>query len=51
MVWEEDASSLFVVETYRDEPRRSDVIRVRQHTDEKVINENAGTLITTGYVD
>jgi len=49
MCWEEDASSLFTVETYRDEPRRSDVIRVRQHTDEKVINENSGTLVTTGY--
>lgn len=50
MVWEEDAGSLFVVETFRDELRRSDVIRVRQHTDEKIINENSGTLIKTGYV-
>ena len=45
IVWEEDAASLYVVETYRDEEKRSDVVRVRQHTDEKVINENAGTLI------
>lgn len=49
MVWQEDADSLYVVETYRDEQRRSDVVRVRQHTDEKVINENSGTLIKTNF--
>ena len=49
ILWEEDAGSLYVVETYRDEPRRADIVRVRQHTDEKVINENAGTLITTQF--
>lgn len=49
ILWEEDAASLYVVETYRDEPRRSDIVRVRQHTDEKVINECAGTLIGTQF--
>lgn len=47
IVWTGDANSLFVTETYRSEQNRSDVIRVRQHTDEKVINTPAGTLIGT----
>ena len=40
---------LVVTETYRDENRRSNVVRVRQHTDEKVINPNSGRLITTQF--
>jgi hypothetical protein len=40
---------LFVTETYRDEKRRSDIVRVRQHTAEKVVDGTAGTLITTQY--
>jgi len=47
--WEEDAEFMYVVESYRDEHRRSNVVRVRQHNDEHVINECAGTLIKTGY--
>lgn len=47
VVWTGDASSLFVTETYRSEQNRSDVIRVRQHTDEKVISTPSGTLIGT----
>ncbi len=49
IIWTGDASSLFVTETYRSEENRSDVIRVRTHTDEKVINAPAGTLIATSY--
>jgi len=49
ILWEEDAASLYVVETFRDEARRSDIVRVRQHTDEKVVNENCGTLIKTNF--
>jgi len=49
MFWQEDAEFNYVVETFRDEPRRSDVVRVRQHNDEHVINECAGTLIETNY--
>ena len=44
----EDTTSggqLRVVETYRDEDLRSDIIRVREDTDEKVVNENSGTII------
>lgn len=47
IVWTGDASSLWVTETYRAETNRSDVIRVRQHTDEKVVSAPAGTLIGT----
>ncbi len=49
IVWTGDASSLFVTETYRKEDIRSDCIRVRQHTDEKVISTPSGTLIGTQY--
>jgi len=49
ILWTGDASSIFVTETYRDEKHRSDVIRVRTHTDEKVISTPSGTLITTQW--
>lgn len=48
LVWNEEGG-LFVTETYRDEKRRSGVIRVRQHTTEKIVNDGAGTLIATQY--
>lgn len=47
--WSEDASSLFVTETYRDEKIRSDVVRVRQNVVEKISNSKAGQLLTTQY--
>lgn len=47
IVWTEDTASTFVTETFRDELRRSDIIRVRTHTAEKVISKPCGTLITT----
>jgi hypothetical protein len=47
VVWTGDAASIFVTETYRSETNRSDVIRVRTHTDEKVISAPSGTLIGT----
>lgn len=37
------------VETYRDEPIKSDIVRSSQHVAEKVVNSNAGTLIATQY--
>lgn len=46
LVWTED-SDLFTTETFRDENRRSDIVRVRQFTAEKVIDETAGELIAT----
>jgi hypothetical protein len=47
-VWNEEGG-LFVTETYRDEKRRSNMIRVRQNTAEKIIDSTAGTMITTQY--
>lgn len=37
------------VETYRDEPIKSDIVRSAQYVAEKVVNSNAGTLIATQY--
>jgi hypothetical protein len=48
IVWNKEGG-LFVTEAYRDEKRRSGVIRVRQNTTEKVINAGCGTLIATQY--
>lgn len=38
---------VFTAETYRDEPIKSDVLRVFMSTDEVIINGNAGEKITT----
>lgn len=48
LVWNAEGG-LFVTETYREEVTRSNVVRVRQHTVEKIVNAGAGTLITTQY--
>lgn len=48
LVWAADASG-FVSESYRDEARRSNVLRVRMNTDEVIIDANAGVRITTNY--
>jgi hypothetical protein len=48
LVWNAEGG-LYVTETYRDDKRRSNMVRVRQHTTEKITNANAGTLITTQY--
>ena len=45
IIWEEQAGSLFVPETYRDEDRRSDIIRVRQFSCEHIFNPNCGQLL------
>lgn len=44
-VWSKDGTGLYTTETYRSEPRRGDMVRVRHHTAEKVINKNAGIRI------
>lgn len=44
--WEEDAPEMLVVETYREEQIRSDVVRARQNTDECVQFTGAGYLMT-----
>jgi hypothetical protein len=48
LVWNEDGG-LFTTETYRDEGRRSNMVRVRQNTDEVIVDSTAGTLIGTQY--
>jgi hypothetical protein len=50
LVWEADIpNGLYATETYRDEKRRSDMVRVRSNSIEKVINENAGQLIDLNW--
>lgn len=50
LVWEADIpSGLYATETYRDEKRRSDMVRVRTNSIEKIVDRNAGELITTSY--
>lgn len=39
------AGQLYVTETYRDEDKRSDILRVREDDDVKVVNENSGVLV------
>ena len=46
LVWSED-SDLYTTETYREEGRRGDMVRVRQNCVEKIIDETAGQLIAT----
>lgn len=48
LTWNKEGG-LWVTETYRDEKRRSNMVRVRQNTTEKVVDATAGTLITTQY--
>ena len=44
MCWTPDGSGLFTTETYRNETRRGDMVRVRHHTAEKIVNKNAGVI-------
>lgn len=44
-VWELDSPENAVVESYREEQTRSDIIRARQNTDETVINTEAAYLM------
>lgn len=47
--WEEDSPSPFLTESDYDWDTRSEKIRVRHNTDEKIVNENCGLLVTTNY--
>ena len=47
--WSKDTTGLFTPETYRDDAIRSNVLRVRQHTAEKVIDSTCAALVTTGF--
>jgi len=49
IIWSEDASAPFVAESYRDEGRRSNILRVRSNRVVKVIDSTAMQLITTNY--
>ena len=49
LVWAGDSAGGFVSESYRDEARRSQVLRVRMNTDEVVIDPNAAVRITTNF--
>jgi len=50
LVWGADApGGLYTTEAWRDENRRGDMLRVRTHTSEKVIDQTNGQLITTGF--
>lgn len=50
LVWEADIpSGMYATETYRDEKRRSDMVRVRTNSIEKILNGNSGELIATGF--
>ncbi len=48
LVWNAEGG-IFVSETYRDEKRRSNMVRVRQNTAEKIVDPTCGTLIGTQY--
>lgn len=45
MLWRADSPTNITFEQYRDEPRRQDIIRARQHTDEEVFDAAFGYLI------
>lgn len=40
---------IYTTETYRSEEKRSNMVRVRQNTAEKIVDPTAGTLIKTNY--
>lgn len=48
IVWNPEGG-IFVSESYREEFRRSNIVRVRQNTDEKIVDPTAGELITTNF--
>lgn len=47
--WAKDTTGLFTPETYRSDERRSNILRVRQHVAEKIVDETAAELITTSF--
>ena len=52
LVWDADVpNGLFASETYRDEKRRGDMMRVRSYSKEKIIDETCGQLIVTNFAN
>jgi hypothetical protein len=47
--WTKDTTGLYTPETYRDDTKRSNILRVRQHVSEKIIDDTACELVTTQY--
>ena len=45
IVWTGDSPQLFTTESYRNEDRRGDMVRVRHHTDEKIVDETSAEII------
>lgn len=45
LIWTQDSQEELIVETYRDEEKRADVVRARQDTDEKIFDTSFGHLI------
>lgn len=48
LFWQEDAD-IFQVESYYEDNIRSQIIRARQYTDEKIVNANTGQLLVTQF--
>lgn len=48
LFWEQD-SDIFQVESYREENKRSEIVRARQYTAEKIVLSNAAQLLVTSY--
>lgn len=48
LFWEQD-SDIFQVESYREDQRRSEIIRARQFTAEKIVLASGAQLVVTGY--
>jgi hypothetical protein len=49
LFWRQDTGGIIAAESYREESIKSEVVRARQNTDEKVIDANRGQLIVTQY--
>ncbi len=50
ITWNEGGDGgLYTAETYREEKTRENIVRVRQNTQEKIIDVNEGYLITTNF--
>jgi hypothetical protein len=47
--WDEAESVPYQVQTYRDEPKESDIVRVKQFDRERIIDAAAGELILANY--
>jgi len=44
--WTQDCPDNALVESYRDDSRRSEIVRVRQHVDEKILSARCGYVYT-----